>query len=174
MTRSTTGLYLWLAVFFLSGAGNPVSEALAGAQSKPDAKSPAAGAAANRTLSKSPKPFGSKPSSDVRSNLSSVQSGKSSEGKVRKTKRHKPIGKKARLHATVQVKPDLSYHGILEQPQRYDPSPGRHRGAPNPQAGEVLHEHFQELDKNRDGMIDPFERALGRLDIDRDLTNRQP
>jgi hypothetical protein len=76
--------------------------------------------------------------------------------------------------ATVQPKLDLSYHGILEHPQRYDPRLQRHNGAPhNPQASELLHDHFQELDKNHDGVLDPFERALGRLDMDRDLSNRQ-
>ena len=74
--------------------------------------------------------------------------------------------------AVVEPKPDLSYHGILEQPQRYDPSRDRRAGRPpNPQADEILHDHFQELDKNHDGMIDPFERAFGRLDMDRDVSN---
>lgn len=92
----------------------------------------------------------------------------------RKIRRHQKAGKKLRPPAIVQPKPNLSYHGILEQPQRYDPSRDRRAGrAPNPQAGELLHDHFQELDKNHDGMIDPFERAFGRLDIDRDLSNRQ-
>jgi hypothetical protein len=75
---------------------------------------------------------------------------------------------------TIQPKPDLSYHGILEHPQRYDPSLQRHKGsAHNPGTGDLLHDHFQELDKNRDGVLDPFERALGRLDMDRDLSNRK-
>lgn len=92
----------------------------------------------------------------------------------RKIRRHQKAGKKWRPPAILKPKPDLSYHGILEQPQRYDPSRDRRTGrAPNPQAGEILHDHFQELDKNHDGMIDPFERAFGRLDMDRDLSNRQ-
>lgn len=91
-----------------------------------------------------------------------------------KTRRHQKAGKKLRPPAIVQPKQNLSYHGMLEQPQRYDPSRDRRTGgAPNPQARELLHDHFQELDKNHDGRIDPFERALGRLDIDRDLNNRQ-
>jgi hypothetical protein len=89
------------------------------------------------------------------------------------TAQSKKAGRKLRPSASVQPKPNLSYHGMLEQPRRYDPGHARRKGAaPNPQAGDLLHDHFQELDKNRDGMIDPFERALGRLDIDRDLANR--
>lgn len=69
---------------------------------------------------------------------------------------------------------DLTHYGILEQPGRYnlgrDPRTGR---VLNPQAGELLQDHFLELDRNRDGAIDPFERALGRPDIDRDLNHRQ-
>ena len=92
----------------------------------------------------------------------------------RKTRRHRKAGKKWHPPAIVQPKPDLSYHGILEHPQRYDPSRDRRAGrAPNPQTGEILHDHFQELDKNRDGVIDPFERAFGRLDMDRDVSNHQ-
>jgi hypothetical protein len=92
----------------------------------------------------------------------------------RKIRRHQKAGKKWRPPAIVQPKPDLSYYGILEHPQRYDPSRDRRAGrAPNPQAGEILHDHFQELDKNHDGMIDPFERAFGRLDMDRDVSNHQ-
>lgn len=92
----------------------------------------------------------------------------------RESRRHSKASKKLTSRAAVQPKPDLSYHGLLMHPRRYDP--GRdHRtgGAPNPQASDLLHEHFQELDRNRDGMIDPLERARGRLDIDRDLFNRQ-
>ncbi|MBI3355391.1 MAG: hypothetical protein HY038_01210, partial [Nitrospirae bacterium] len=69
-----------------------------------------------------------------------------------KTRRHHKTGKKLRSPAIVQPKPNLSYHGILEQPQRYDPSRDRRTGrAPNPQAEVLLHDHFQELDKNHDG-----------------------
>jgi hypothetical protein len=92
----------------------------------------------------------------------------------RKGRRHSRTHKKLTPRAAVQAKPDLSYLGLLRQPQRYDPGRDqRTGGAPNPQVGDLLHEHFQELDKNRDGMIDPLERARGRLDIDRDLSNRR-
>jgi hypothetical protein len=62
----------------------------------------------------------------------------------------------------------------LEQSGRYNPSPVRRKGgAPNPEAEAVRHDHFQELDRNRDGLLDPFERVSGRLDIDRDLPSRR-
>ena len=82
--------------------------------------------------------------------------------------------KKLRPSMSVQPKPDLSYHGMLEQPGRYDPGLARRKGGvPNPQAGELRYDHFQELDRNRDGVIDPFERVSGRLDIDWDLASRR-
>jgi len=95
-----------------------------------------------------------------------------SRGKVaRRAHRHSREGKP---QVTIAPKPDLSYYGMLEQPQRYVPQYQQGRSsAPNPNAGPLLHDHFQELDKNRDGSIDPFERALGRLDMDRDLADRQ-
>ena len=98
----------------------------------------------------------------------------SSDRATRKSRSHRKAGIKRRPPVIIQSKPDLSYHGMLEQRQRYNPSRDRRAGrAPNPQAGEILHDHFEELDKNRDGMIDPFERAFGRLDMDRDVSNHQ-
>ena len=77
--------------------------------------------------------------------------------------------------AVVQPRTDLMYHGMLESPQRYDPR-RNHIGAgvPDPHTLELTHDHFQELDRNQDGTIDPVERAFGRLDMDRDLYDRQP
>jgi hypothetical protein len=76
--------------------------------------------------------------------------------------------------AVVQPRADLMYYGVLEDPQRYDPRPNPHTaGVPNPQTPDLTHDHFQELDRNQDGKIDPVERAFGRLDMDRDLHNRQ-
>lgn len=93
---------------------------------------------------------------------------------ARRAHRHSRRSKPVRSQAAVVPKPDLSYHGMLEQPQRYAPQYQHSKGgAPNPNAGTLLHDHFQELDKNRDGSIDPFERAFGRLDMDRDLADRQ-
>ena len=71
-----------------------------------------------------------------------------------------------------QTNHNLSNHGILERPQRYDPGKRFRNGAvPNPKMRDLRFDHFQELDKNRDGVIDPLERATSRLDIDRDMSN---
>jgi hypothetical protein len=77
--------------------------------------------------------------------------------------------------AVVQPRTDLMYHGMLESPQRYNPR-RNHLGAgvPDPDNPELTHDHFQELDRNQDGTIDPAERAFSRLDMDRDLHDRQP
>lgn len=89
---------------------------------------------------------------------------------------HSHLRKKT-LHLTpppeeVQLQPDQSHHGILENSRRYDPSPDQHKGAvPNPQARDLRFDHFQEVDKNQDGVIDPLERATSRLDIERDMNN---
>jgi hypothetical protein len=76
--------------------------------------------------------------------------------------------------AVVQPRTDLMYHGMLESPQRYDLR-RNHLGVgfPNPHVPELTHGHFQELDRNQDGLIDPIERAFSRLDIDRDLQNHR-
>src|SRR4026207_46745 len=77
--------------------------------------------------------------------------------------------------AVVQPRTDLMYHGMLESSQRYNPR-RNHLGAgvPDPYNPELTHDHFQELDRNQDGTIDPGERTFGRLDMDRDLHNRRP
>ncbi len=96
------------------------------------------------------------------------------ERSVRRAHRRARATKPLKPQAMLTPKPDASYHGMLQQPQRYTPRYEHGKGGvPNPNAGALLHEHFQELDKNRDGSIDPFERALGRLDLDRDLADRQ-
>jgi len=77
--------------------------------------------------------------------------------------------------AVVQPRTDLMYHGMLESPQRYD-SRRNHldAGVPDPHNSELTQDHFQELDRNQDGSIDPVERAFGRLDMDRDFHDRGP
>lgn len=99
---------------------------------------------------------------------------KPSEVRARKSTRRSKVSKRHHK-AAPSSRPDLAYHGILYRPQRYDPSRGDRRtgGAPNPHAAELVHDHFLELDRNRDGSIDPMERTLGRLDLDRDLANRR-
>lgn len=85
------------------------------------------------------------------------------------------VHKEEAQKAFEQPRTDLMYHGMLESPQRYDPR--RHhldRSVPNPHTSELIHDHFQELDRNQDGTIDPVERTLGRPDMDRDLYDRQP
>jgi len=77
--------------------------------------------------------------------------------------------------AVVQPRTDLMYHGMLESPQRYDPR-RNHLGAGvlDPHNPELTHDHFQELDRNQDGQIDPVERTFGRPNMDRDLHDRRP
>lgn len=105
----------------------------------------------------------------------SLEKGKGpKEQSIRRAHRRARAAKPLRPQATLTPKPDVSYHGLLQQPQRYVPHYEHGKGGvPNPNAGALLHEHFQELDKNRDGSIDPFERALGRLDLERDLADHQ-
>ena len=77
--------------------------------------------------------------------------------------------------AVVQPRTDLMYHGMLESSQRYDPRRNHlDAGVPDPHNSELTQDHFQELDRNQDGSIDPVERAFGRLDMDRDFHDRGP
>ncbi|HSA61603.1 MAG TPA: hypothetical protein VLE03_05140 [Nitrospiraceae bacterium] len=131
---------------------------------------------AQEVVSKAPPPRGKKsPNNEAEERVAQAAQGKKpSDSTTRKIRRHSRTNKKLNPAATVQPGPDFSYHGLLKRPQRYDPTRDRRKGGvPNPQAGDLLHEHFQELDRNYDGTIDPVERAVGRLDIDRDLSNRQ-
>jgi hypothetical protein len=93
--------------------------------------------------------------------------------KARSVHRQGKGSKKAKAQAVIKPHTDLTYHGILENPSRYDPRHNRQTaGTPDPQTSELTHDHFQELDHNRDGKIDPVERTFGRLDMDRDLSAR--
>ena len=93
-----------------------------------------------------------------------------------KNPRHMKVHKKEMPKAVVEPSIDLMYHGMLESPQRYDPRRNHRVGAgtPDPHNPELTHDHFQELDRNQDGLIDPVERVFGRLDMDRDLYDRRP
>ena len=88
----------------------------------------------------------------------------------RSTKVHKKLAPKA----VVQPRTDLMYHGMLESSQRYDPR-RNHLGAgvPDPYNPGLTHDHFQELDRNQDGTIDPVERTFGRPEMERDLSTHQ-
>jgi len=88
----------------------------------------------------------------------------------RQVKAHKKLAPKA----TAQPRTDLKYQGMFEDTQRFNPRRNsRAAGVPNPQISDLAHDHFQELDRNHDGRIDPVERALGRLDMERDLDDHQ-
>ncbi len=92
---------------------------------------------------------------------------------VQKGHRRVNLHKKHAPKAVVQPREDLTHHGLLEDSQRYDPRPDhRTAGVQNPQTPDLTYDHFQELDRNQDGKIDPVERVFGRLDMDRDLHDR--
>ncbi len=92
-----------------------------------------------------------------------------------KRSRHMNVHKRGLPKAVVQPRADLMYYGMLESPQRYDPHRNHVGGSvPNPDILELTHDHFQELDRNQDGTIDPIERTFGRPDMDRDLHDRRP
>ncbi len=93
-----------------------------------------------------------------------------------KNPRQMKVHKKEMPKAVVMPSIDLMYHGMLESPQRYDPRRNHRVGAgiSDPHNPELTHDHFQELDRNQDGSIDPVERVFGRLDMDRDLYDRRP
>lgn len=98
-----------------------------------------------------------------------------SEVKPTTQKGHRRINvhKKHAPKAVVQPRQDLAHHGLLEDSQRYDPRLNhRTAGVQNPQTPDLTYDHFQELDRNQDGKIDPVERAFARLDMDRDLHDR--
>lgn len=68
---------------------------------------------------------------------------------------------------------ELMFYGLLETPQRYDPRLNRRTsGMPVPQMPDITRDHFLELDRNRDGHVDPVERAFGRLDMEHDFQPR--
>ena len=108
-----------------------------------------------------------KPSSSARGTKKSSRNQKSQKSKVQ-----------AKPPMPAEPQPDiatnLAHYGILQRPRRYDPGYDRRAGSVlHPMGRELLYDHFLELDRNHDGAIDPFERAGGRLDIDRDLRARE-
>lgn len=177
--RPAAGLALLVAALVLAWAGDG---GVAWAERKPSVGQ--GGVASNRTAV-GQKP--SRPSASIQKDAGISQKqrvgkspslekskGPTKEQSARRAHRRVRAAKAIRPQATLTPKPDVSYHGMLQQPQRYTPHYEHGKGGvPNPNAGALLHEHFQELDKNRDGSIDPFERALGRLDLERDLADHQ-
>jgi hypothetical protein len=110
---------------------------------------------------------------DIQQQAKSVQT----EVKPKRSKRsgRMNVHKRELPKAVVQPRADLMYYGMLESPQRYDPRRNHLGGSvPNPDILELTHDHFQELDRNQDGTIDPIERTFGRPDMDRDLHDRRP
>ena len=110
---------------------------------------------------------------DIQKQTKSVQT----EVKPKRSKRSRRMNVHNRelSKAVVQPRADLMYYGMLESPQRYDPRRNHLGGSvPNPDILELTHDHFQELDRNQDGTIDPIERTFGRPDMDRDLHDRRP
>jgi len=90
-------------------------------------------------------------------------------------RRMKVHRKRVTPKAVVQPRTDLMYHGMFESPQRYNPRRNHlGLGVLDPHNPELTHDHFQELDRNQDGQIDPVERTFGRPDMDRDLHDRRP
>ncbi|HEY6085948.1 MAG TPA: hypothetical protein VIU63_11175 [Nitrospira sp.] len=96
------------------------------------------------------------------------------KSKTSESLRHSKLSKKTEPKAILQPTMNPAFHGMLQDSQRYDARLNRHTtGLRNPQTDEFVHDHMQELDRNRDGKVDPVERVFGRLDMDRDLQDRQ-
>jgi hypothetical protein len=69
--------------------------------------------------------------------------------------------------------PGIAHDSLLAAPHRYRLNRGdRNSVVVTPHPGDLVQDRFLELDKNRDGFIDPLERATGRLDIERDIISR--
>jgi hypothetical protein len=134
---------------------------------------PASEAQSQRSLAKPMPAAQPLPSESRTSGLQkkSAQAEASSLG--RKSRRSVKASRKTAAKAVVQPRTDLIPYAMLEDAQRYDPRPRAvSAGVPSPQRLDLTHDHFQELDRNQDGKIDPVERAFGRIDMDRDLHTR--
>lgn len=155
-----------LAVYSLTIVIAASGEALAARKaSKESPVVPAKGAISVQPVSPQPKP-----AVVARSSKSPA-----AEAPFWRRKSHRSIkaSKKTVSKAVVQPRTDLIHYGLLENSQRYDPRPPTDSaGVPHPQALDLTHDHFQELDRNQDGKIDPVERAFSRIDMDRDLHTR--
>jgi hypothetical protein len=173
--RYLTATVALVAIFAAQGAASPASPRAA--KDKPVEKQSAPEPPRPKEKGKSAQPSKAQIEKPIKPESKSQLAKETGQRKAAnrqgaKTRRQGP--KKLPPRAINEPKPDWSYMGQFQAPQRYDPSHDFQKGGPlNPQAGDVLHEHFQELDRNRDGVIDPLERASSRLDIDRDLVGRR-
>jgi hypothetical protein len=78
-----------------------------------------------------------------------------------------------RSETAAESMPGLAHQRLLRAPHRYHLNEGHGRSAVvTPHPGDLVQDHFLELDKNQDGVIDPVERAVGRLDIEWDRNIR--
>lgn len=129
---------------------------------------------ANRSLSRTPTQTIDKGTSR-RSLQNGRTKGPSTDRALGNRSRGKVSGQRVPAGGVEKASQSLAYHKIIQQPHRYDPGRDlrKSRGAVlNPAARELQVDHFQELDRNQDGVLDPLERTIGRLDIERDLNNR--
>ena len=178
MAKSRLGLMVFTCCYCMSLSGF-VADPSSAAQSKTGEQGPTS--VVPRSSKLSPE-SGKKPASGQRRNSGApvvTQQSKEADKEraksiTRKGHRQTKVGKQKPPRAIAQPRTDLKYHGILEDSQRYDPRLNSNTaGVPNPQISDLTHDHFQELDRNQDGRIDPVEKAFGRLDMDRDLATSQ-
>lgn len=182
MNTGRSTLTIFACVCLLIFTGRMVKEAFGGQKTAKEQASPAVAVKPVRPSSEQSQKSASKivPSTGVQRPTKAVQKSPRQEPPAElkpmtsRGGRQVKVLKKVMPKAVVQPRTDLNYYGVLEDSQRYDPRPNsRMAGVPNPQTPDLTHDHFQELDRNQDGKIDPVERAFGRLDMDRDLHNRQ-
>jgi hypothetical protein len=94
--------------------------------------------------------------------------------RVRQVPRHqKQAIKKQMPEVMAEPRPDVFSYGLLKHSRRYHMDQAISKdGLRNPHTDDLLHDHFQELDRNHDGVIDPVEQVTGRLDIEKDMGHR--
>ncbi len=172
MVQAISRVFCWSLVL----AAFVMAEAVAGVPAKTKAEKSQTSVPAAST--KSPKPT-------KRSKPATTKSPRQSAAKQRQREnvpsaqpavRSRKSGHRAKRNkrpAVVEPTEDHSYLGVVRRPYRYNPHSAGHMGVPAAvHSRDLIHDHFQELDKNRDGVIDPMEHAAGRLDMDRDSPRR--
>lgn len=172
------GLLLTCCDLLVSG----LSQSAAPAESKKETKpSPVRPLVSDQSApATGPKPEDKKPQKPAsdKAVADNMKKPSSSARASKKSSRHQKSKGKAKPPILVESQPDipmnLAHYGRLERPRRYDPGYDRRAGSVlNPMGRKLLYDHFLELDRNHDGLIDPFERAGSRLHIDRDLPTRR-